>query len=88
MTHILMSHSLNTEKSNLIKQFILFFLKNVFEYFMCYILIAFILCYLKYDKIENKELRILPSRETIRMTSILAFWGFFVLFLVAVFIIG
>ena len=71
------------------KEFILFFLKNVFEYFFAYILITFLLCYLKYDnKVENGELRILPSKETVRMTSILAFWGFFVLFLVAVFIIG
>jgi hypothetical protein len=64
-------------------------LKNALEYFLSYIIIAFILCYLKFDnKVVNGELRILPSRETVRMTSILAFWGFFVLLVLAAFIIG
>ena len=73
----------------LIKEFLTNFLKDVFQYFMCYVLIAFMLCYLKYDnKVINGQLRILPSRETIRITSILAFWGFFILFMIAALIIG
>jgi hypothetical protein len=66
------------------------FIKNGLEYFLCYVLVAFILCYLNYDshKIVNGQPRIIPSRETIRMTSILAFWGFFLLFLISIFIVG
>ena len=74
---------------DIIKEFLFGFLKDVLEYFVCYVLIAFMLCYLKFDgKIVNGQLRILPSKETIRMTSILAFWGFFTLFMIAAFIIG
>lgn len=66
------------------------FIKNGLEYFLCYVLVAFFLCYLNYDsnKIVNGQPRLMPSRETIRMTSILAFWGFFLLFLIAVLIVG
>ncbi len=65
------------------------FIRNALEYFLCYVLAAFILCYLKYDnKVVDGQPRIAPSRETIRMTSILAFWGFFILFLIAVLIVG
>jgi hypothetical protein len=65
------------------------FIKNGLEYFLCYVMVAYILCYLKYDnKIVDGQPRIAPSRETIRMTSILAFWGFFLLFLIAVLIVG
>jgi hypothetical protein len=65
------------------------FIKNGLEYYLCYVLVAFILCYLKYDnQIVNGQPRIAPSRETIRMTSILAFWGFFLLFAISIFIVG
>lgn len=72
-----------------LESLLLALLKNALEYFLCYIIIAFILCYMKFDnKIVNGELRLLPSRETIRMTSILTFWGFFVLLVLTALIIG
>jgi|GEM_PF-3638292 len=72
-----------------LESLLLALLKNALEFFLCYIIVAFILCYLKFDnKVVNGELRLLPSRETIRMTSILAFWGFFVLLVLTAFIIG
>jgi len=33
----------------LLREFLTNFLKDIFQYFMCYVLTAFILCYLKYD---------------------------------------